>query len=477
MSIILNGTTGITTPGITNTGPFVFQGTIELPAGTVTAPSLTTTGDTNTGIYFPAANQVAITTDGTQRVLVDASGNLLVGTTTANTYSGYATFQLGQSTSGSIINFQGGATSTTSAAHIRLDCSGTTVSSLTIETRNQAGTSSTPIVFKTQETERARITSDGNFGLGVTPGSWGSGVKAIQLGSYSTLSNDSAFTVLTNNSLYNGTNNIYLNTAAATQYYQNAGQHVWRTAASGTAGNTITFTQAMTLDSSGRLGIGETAPASTLVVRKDASAAVGAEISLVNFAVGGTVGNAAQINFGLENSTYAGDSSNAQIKAITTTVNNSSDFVYSLWNGSVFAERFRMAATGVFTSTGVSMANGSSNATAISVNTSTPTTIASVTITTKGKPVFVLGLGDMNPDVAGNWQYFRIFRDGSAIGKVYIGQTANGSYNLPFSVCVIDTPSAGSHTYDLRAYQGVGVITYGETGNDQAPTIIAIEVM
>jgi hypothetical protein len=104
----------------------------------------------------------------TQAMTLDASGNLLVGTTTANSYTGYSTFQLGQSTSGSIINFQGGATSTSSAAHIRLDCSGTTVSALTIETRNQAGTSSTPIVFKTQETERARIDSSGNLLVGAT---------------------------------------------------------------------------------------------------------------------------------------------------------------------------------------------------------------------------------------------------------------------------------------------------------------------
>ena len=70
MPIILNGTTGITTPGITNTGAFVFQGVVELPAGTAAAPALTTTGDTNTGIYFPAADQVAISTGGTQKLFV-----------------------------------------------------------------------------------------------------------------------------------------------------------------------------------------------------------------------------------------------------------------------------------------------------------------------------------------------------------------------------------------------------------------------
>ena len=121
-----------------------------------------------------AGNTVSLT----QAMVLDASGNLLVGTTTANSYSGYTSFQLGQQTNGSIINFQGGATSTSSAAHIRLDCSGTTVTALTIETRNQSGTSSTPIVFKTQETERARIDSSGNLLVGTTT-SYGMAASSI----------------------------------------------------------------------------------------------------------------------------------------------------------------------------------------------------------------------------------------------------------------------------------------------------------
>jgi len=49
-------------------------------------------------------------------------------------------------------------------------------------------------------------------------------------------------------------------------YRQVSGAHIWSTAASGTAGNTISFTQAMTLDASGNLGIGTTNPSQKLVV-------------------------------------------------------------------------------------------------------------------------------------------------------------------------------------------------------------------
>jgi hypothetical protein len=52
----------------------------------------------------------------------------------------------------------------------------------------------------------------------------------------------------------------YKTTAAATRYDQAGGAHTWYNAPSGTAGNAITFTQAMTLDASGNLGLGITSP-------------------------------------------------------------------------------------------------------------------------------------------------------------------------------------------------------------------------
>ena len=48
--------------------------------GTAAAPSITFTGDLDTGIYSPGANQVAISTNGTGRLFIDASGNVGIGT-------------------------------------------------------------------------------------------------------------------------------------------------------------------------------------------------------------------------------------------------------------------------------------------------------------------------------------------------------------------------------------------------------------
>ena len=111
------------------------------------------------------------------------------------------------------------------------------------------------------------VDSSGNVGIGVAPSAWGSNyAKAIQL------STQGAY-VAANTSTYSaGTyawfgNNAYLDSSAvfryttstaSAQYAQVAGAHQWFNAPSGTAGNAITFTQAMTLDSSGNLLVGVT---------------------------------------------------------------------------------------------------------------------------------------------------------------------------------------------------------------------------
>jgi hypothetical protein len=66
-------------------GNVVINDVLEVLSGSVSAPSLTFTGDLNTGIYRPGADQLAITTGGVQRLTVDASGRVLAGLTSANT--------------------------------------------------------------------------------------------------------------------------------------------------------------------------------------------------------------------------------------------------------------------------------------------------------------------------------------------------------------------------------------------------------
>ncbi len=55
------------------------NGSVLFSAGTATVPSISFTGDLNTGIYSPGADQVAISTGGSGRLFVDASGRVGVG--------------------------------------------------------------------------------------------------------------------------------------------------------------------------------------------------------------------------------------------------------------------------------------------------------------------------------------------------------------------------------------------------------------
>jgi hypothetical protein len=103
------------------------------------------------------------------------------------------------------------------------------------------------------------LDSSGNLGLGVTPSAWTSAAKVFEVGPTGSFSNRGAGdTAISDNRFYNGSNNIYKTTNAATIYSLANGQHRWFNAPSGTAGDAISFSQVMTLDASGQLAIGTT---------------------------------------------------------------------------------------------------------------------------------------------------------------------------------------------------------------------------
>ena len=148
---------------------------------------------------------------------------------------------------------------------------GTSSNQMRISAFNNAGNANAALIFEGYSSEYGRFDTSGNLGLGVTPSAWltSSSYSAFQMRGVSLFGNSSsAGGILMGNSyIDSGGTARYTATAAATWYNFQGGAHAWYTAPSGTAGNAISFTQAMTLDASGNLGVGATSSLKKLTVQ------------------------------------------------------------------------------------------------------------------------------------------------------------------------------------------------------------------
>jgi hypothetical protein len=194
---VMNGTLGATTPSTVAATTISASSTATFAAGTAALPAITTTGDTNTGIFFPAADTIAFTEGGVERMRIDSAGNLGLGVTPSAWGGIYRAFNIG--------------------------------------------------------------TTAGSFVAGRTDSVAG---RQIQMGV-------SVF--------YNGTDWIRTTASAPAKFVVNDSTFIWQQASSGTIGTSATFTDAMTLDASGRLGIGNSNPVERLEV-VNTSGAVTAKI-------------------------------------------------------------------------------------------------------------------------------------------------------------------------------------------------------
>ena len=143
---------------------------IQFSAGSASSPTVSFTGDTNTGIYSPGADQVAISTNGTGRLFINSSGQVGIGASPTD-----ALF-----VQGSTANFNVRSTSSSAATSIKwgndLDTkstemwvNGSAVSSFGgASAFNIYQSAAAPIVVSTSGTERLRLDSSGRLGLGTS---------------------------------------------------------------------------------------------------------------------------------------------------------------------------------------------------------------------------------------------------------------------------------------------------------------------
>jgi hypothetical protein len=124
--------------------------------------------------------------------------------------------------------------------------------------------STNPLVFGTNGTEKMRLDSAGNLGLGVTPSAWYSGYKALQVGSNNPAGFWSGgYDAQLSANLYEDASGTYKQIGASYRgalYTMFDSAHRWFTTTNVGANTSVTPSTAMTLDASGRLLVGGTSP-------------------------------------------------------------------------------------------------------------------------------------------------------------------------------------------------------------------------
>jgi hypothetical protein len=247
---------------------------IELGIGGVAHGELFASGG---DVYLAnrSANSIIFRTNtsGAERMRIDSSGNVGIGTTTVLTNAKLDVRDInrtGNSSNQVILTTTAQATGVGGTLGLGglYDGSNSTMFGVirggkeNSTSGNYAGYLSFDTVANGNSiTEQMRIDSAGNVGIGVTPSAWalpvsGSVIEMVNGASFASRSDLPGIYALLN-VYHNGANWIYKTSAQASMYLQSAGVHHWYKAPSGTAGTAVSFSESMRIDTSGNLLVGQ----------------------------------------------------------------------------------------------------------------------------------------------------------------------------------------------------------------------------
>ena len=230
-----------------------------------------TIGTVKSGIQLVGSTpDLRLLTDGVIRALITNTGLAVTG---ALSSTGTISTTVGNNTGAFVAN---GATTgyqyiginnTGNGLRAILESSvgGTAVPGSTAYATCFGSSSAYPVHLITNGSVAATLDASGNLGLGVTPSAWNSSFRAIDVGATASVCCESS---VTSDVVFNGyykpaVGFTYRTTGYASMLRQEGGAYKFYNAPSGTAGNPITFTQAMTLDALGNLLVGMTSAATS----------------------------------------------------------------------------------------------------------------------------------------------------------------------------------------------------------------------
>jgi hypothetical protein len=211
-------------------------GVFSAAGGAEATPSITFTGDLNTGIYSPGADQVAISTNGSEKLLVDSDGNVVISNNA---------------------NYRGKDSGGVARNLLRIDASNNTVI-------GTAAASNRIFIAGTGTGEALRIDSSGRLGLGTS-----APAELLEVVGASPTDVDANYSLFrgpgsAQPGVYIGGNSTTASTGATARY-----GYIRSQSSSGTARALYLQTGADTrvvIDNTGKVGIGTTSPAQALEV-------------------------------------------------------------------------------------------------------------------------------------------------------------------------------------------------------------------